>query len=227
MKLWIRFLLIFFTITFPFFLIMTSIRVVLTPIFPEIEYRIPDFPDDPFGFTFTDRLTWSKVSIDYLVNDSGIDFLASRKLPSGTPLFNQRELSHMLDVKNLTQTALKIWLILSILYIALFFLAWKVKFLIGFYKSVINGGWLTIGLIILILIGVFVSFETLFTDFHRIFFTGDSWLFYTSDSLIRLFPERLWQDVFFAIGGISVLLSIGAIFLGRKMSKSLKHDNSF
>jgi len=161
------------------------------------------------------------------VNDSGIDFLASRKLPSGTPLFNQRELSHMLDVKNLTQTALKIWLILSILYIALFFLAWKVKFLIDFYKSVINGGWLTIGLIILILIGVFVSFETLFTDFHRIFFTGDSWLFYTSDSLIRLFPERLWQDVFFAIGGIAVLFSIGAIFLGRKMSKSLNHDNSF
>jgi integral membrane protein (TIGR01906 family) len=49
-------------------------------------------------------------------------------------------------------------------------------------------------------------FWQFFTLFHQVFFTGDSWLFYYSDTLIRLFPIRFWQDAFLwaailALGG--------------------------
>jgi uncharacterized membrane protein len=51
-----------------------------------------------------------------------------------------------------------------------------------------------------------VSFNALFTGFHSIFFEGDSWLFFYSDTLIRLFPLRFWRDVFIALA----VLSLGA-----------------
>jgi integral membrane protein (TIGR01906 family) len=56
-----------------------------------------------------------------------------------------------------------------------------------------------------------INFDSLFTEFHRIFFEGDTWLFQTSDTLIRLFPLPLWQDAFIFIG---VFSSIMALVLG-------------
>ncbi len=43
----------------PFILIMTLVRLLLTPLFLQIEYRMPGFPLDPYGFTLQDRLQWS------------------------------------------------------------------------------------------------------------------------------------------------------------------------
>ena len=34
-----------------------------------------------------------------------------------------------------------------------------------------------------------------FGDKREVFFSGDSWRFSTADTLIRLYPERFWQDV--------------------------------
>jgi integral membrane protein (TIGR01906 family) len=67
---------------------------------------------------------------------------------------------------------------------------------------------LTLGLIGAILAAILISFDALFTAFHHLFFTGDSWLFLYSDSLIRLFPLRLWQDGFIAMG---ILTAVGAV----------------
>ncbi len=39
------------TILIPFALIMLGARLLMMPVFPEIEYRMPGFPDDPYGFT--------------------------------------------------------------------------------------------------------------------------------------------------------------------------------
>jgi integral membrane protein (TIGR01906 family) len=58
-------------------------------------------------------------------------------------------------------------------------------------------------------VGITVSpdlFWGFFTLFHSLFFEGDSWLFAYSDTLIRLFPLRFWQDAFLwaaviALGG--------------------------
>ena len=56
------------------------------------------------------------------------------------------------------------------------------------------------GLIGVLILFWVINFKQLFTSFHRIFFEGDSWLFLFSDTLIRLFPMRFWQDVFIMIG---------------------------
>jgi len=87
---------------------------------------------------------------------------------------------------------------------------------------VARGGWLTAGLLGMILLLSIVSFQALFTNFHLVFFEGDSWLFYYSDTLIRLFPIRLWQDVFIVFG-VSTLA--GGILLGWLLPK-LKWNDS-
>jgi integral membrane protein (TIGR01906 family) len=205
-------------ITLPLLIIITSIRLVLTPLFLEVEYRLPGFPVDDFGFNFQERMQWAQISLNYLVNNSGIEYLGTQTLTSGQPLYEQRELSHMKDVKDLTQSVLSVWYVLIALFALSILFFWNNSGLQEFWKAISLGGWVTIGLVVLVILGVFLNFEALFTGFHRIFFTGDTWLFRYSDTLIRLFPERLWQDVFLFIGGFSLIFSALAGFLGRKFS---------
>lgn len=201
----------FITLLIPYLLIITAVRLLLTPLFLQIEYHTPNFPADTYGLTLSDRLRWSQYAVDYLINNAGINYLGDLRFEDGTPLYNDRELSHMSDVKNLVQVLLKGWIIgLGILFL-LGIWAWRGFWLDDFKLGISRGGWVTIGLIIAILIGVVVNFETLFTDFHRVFFSGNSWIFLYSDTLIRLFPIRFWQDCFIDMGALSL---IGGAVLG-------------
>lgn len=207
-------------ITLPLLIILTSIRLVLSPLFLQVEYRLPGFPLDPYGFSLQERLHWSEISRQYLVNSEGIDFLGTRQLANGLPLFEQRELGHMQDVKRLTQAALSLWYGTLALGLFLFYWSWKRGFKSELGNEIFMGGWVTLGLVGLVVMGVFINFDTLFTAFHRVFFEGDTWLFSQSNSLIRLFPLRFWQDVFIFIGGFSVFFALLAVWIGRKISIS-------
>ena len=213
-------------ITLPLLIVITSIRLVLTPLFLEVEYRLPGFPGDDFGFTFQDRLDWAKISLNYLVNNSGIEYLGNQKLAGSQPLYDERELSHMKDVKDLTQLVLLVWYLLIVLFALAILFFWNNGALPDFWKALSLGGWLTIGLVVLVILGVFLNFDALFTRFHWIFFKGDTWLFLYTNSLIRLFPERLWQDVFLFIGGFSLFFSALAGFFGWKLALTQEQKKS-
>ncbi len=212
---------ILITILIPLFLIMTSIRLLLFPVYTILEYQRPGFPVDTYGFTLQDRLKWSRVSLDYLTNGAGIEFLADQKLDEKTPLYNERELSHMLDVKNLVQLMLILWPTIGIVIMSLGVMAMRGGWIHEFWLAVSRGGWAAVWFILAVLVAVLVSFNALFTGFHRIFFSGDTWLFLYSDTLIRLFPMPFWQDAFTLMGAMVLL---GGFFLGffgkRQASKS-------
>jgi len=203
----------------PVFLLMTSIRLLLFPLYTELEYQRPGFPADTYGFTLQDRLKWSRVSLDYLVNSEGIEFLGNQRLDAQTPLYNERELSHMLDVKNLVQVMLIIWPLIGIFIVGIGLISMKSGWLALFWQAVSRGGWAAVGLIVTILIAVLVSFNALFTGFHKIFFSGDTWLFLFSDSLIRLFPMPFWQDAFILMGVLVLLGGIALGLTGNRLSK--------
>ena len=61
------------------------------------------------------------------------------------------------------------------------------------------------GLTIVILVGIvtylLLNFNTFFTQFHEVFFESSTWTFLWSDSLIRLFPLKFWEDAFTFVGG--------------------------
>lgn len=200
------------TILIPFALIMLGARLLMMPVFPEIEYRMPGFPDDPYGFTLEDRLRWSKLSIEYLVNDAELSFLAELKFDDGTPIYNERELNHMLDVKNVVQRLLNFWFINLALLVLVKLWAWRAGQLDSFRAGLSRGGFLTVGL--LVTLGAFaaVSFWQFFAWFHSLFFEGDTWLFRFDDTLIRLFPLRFWQDAVIYIVGFAILAGLALGF---------------
>jgi integral membrane protein (TIGR01906 family) len=181
-------------------LILLGIRMLLTPLFPVVEYRMPGFPADDYGFNLRDRLKWSEYSVRYLLNDAGIDYLAELHFDDGSSVFNPRELSHMRDVKVVAQAALKVFYISLASLIGLGLYAWLGGWKPSFLQGLSRGGWLTIWLIVAVGLFGAVSFWNFFSLFHGIFFTGDTWLFYYSDTLIRLFPIRFCRTVHLCAG---------------------------
>lgn len=211
-SIWITVLGWLITLSLPFLLLFSSIRVLLTPIFVDMEYSMPGFPEDPYGMSFSDRRANAKVALEYLMNDKGISFLGDQQFADGSPMYNERELGHMADVKGLTVIVLDVWLLLLALVVTVGAGARHFGYLAWFSAWLVRGAQLTIGLILTALVFVALSFNALFTGFHHLFFQGDTWLFSYSDTLIRLFPIRFWQDVFIALGALT-LLGAGVIWL--------------
>ncbi|TAK14906.1 MAG: TIGR01906 family membrane protein [Anaerolineae bacterium] len=200
----------------PVALLLTTVRLLLTPVFVQVEYRTPGFPEDTYGFTREDRLLWASLALDYLLNDEGIEFLGDLRFEDGEPLYNERELMHMVDVKVLVQALLKVWLGLALSLGALGVWAWRTDSLTLFVRMLGRGGVLT-GVVAALLLGYLaVNFNQLFIDFHSLFFEGDSWLFLYSDTLIRLFPVRFWRDAFLAVGGLTLGGAAGLWWLGKR-----------
>lgn len=213
-------LITFVSLVIPFFLIMTSVRIMISPWFATFEYNRSNFPADPYGFTKEERLKYAHPSINYLLNDAGPAFLADIKLADGSPLYNERELSHMVDVKVLVQRMLAAWYVMLGLFAVVLLLAVRTKQVSYFFTGLSSAGIYTIGLIGLILVGVVLGFNSLFTGFHMIFFQGDTWLFYYSDSLIRLFPMQFWQDAFTGMGLITLALAGLLIVIGKRYRRN-------
>ncbi len=198
---------------------MGAIRILLNPFFLDYEYHISNFPVDEFGFSTSDRLYWGKISLNYLVNDQGIDYLGNLKFADGSSLYNERELSHMSDVKNLIQASLKYWYITIAMLILLGLWSYIKKWTSTYWRGIARGGLLTIAVIVAVLVGVAINFDALFRGFHAIFFTGSTWLFYINDSLIRLFPEKLWSDAFLFMGIFTLTGAIVLGFIGLRLSQ--------
>jgi integral membrane protein (TIGR01906 family) len=211
MKTFTRILAWLITIFVPFALTFVGLRLLLTPAFPQIEYRTPGFPADDYGFTLQDRLHWSTISIDYLVNNADISFLGNLTFPDSSPLYNERELSHMHDVKQVVIPVLwigyTVWLLVVVLGLWARFGGWWQEYLRGLQR----GGRLTLGLVVVLGIFAATSFWQFFTLFHELFFTGNSWLFLYSDTLIRLFPLPFWEHAFLFAGVLDV---VGGLVLG-------------
>ena len=211
-----------FNILVPIFtvlaILITAVRLLVTPVFVRFEYATPNFPEDRYGFTKADRLKWAPYAVDYLVNSAEVSFLGDLTFEDGSPLYNERELSHMRDVKNLTQAALKVWYVALVGLFGLGIWASRGGWLPEYKRMLGNGGKATVLFILALMVGIALGFDAVFTGFHRIFFTGDTWLFSYSDTLIRLFPIRFWRDVFIALGVLSLAgggaLSAGAVEVG-------------
>jgi integral membrane protein (TIGR01906 family) len=209
-----------YTLVIPIYLLMTIIRIFISPAYAVFEYNRPYFPEDTYGFSQTERLKWATYGIEFLTNNEDINYLGDLKFEDGDPLFIESELSHMQDVKQVVKGMLIAWNILSVfllLFIALSIFGKQRKAL--FMASSV-GGWISVILVAGILFFLSLDFDALFTAFHHIFFSGNSWLFSYSDTLIRLYPIVFWRDVFIYImsGNMLIGLLMG-FFCGRAAKK--------
>lgn len=214
-----KFLSFLISLATPLALLGLALRVMLTPLYYTVEYNMPYFPEDEYGFTKDDRLKWAQPSVTYLVNDADISYLGDLKFDNGQPIYGFRELSHMEDVKNVVQGALKVWYAALIILILLAIIFWRMDALPDYLNGLRRGGLWMIGLAATLAFiagaGILLNpdiFWTFFAWFHSLFFEGDSWLFYYSDTLIRLFPIRFWQDAVIAMAIIALGGGAGLAF---------------
>jgi integral membrane protein (TIGR01906 family) len=195
----------------PVILSVVSILVLLSPIFTNLEYRRPGFPEDRYGFTTAERVEFGNLTRRYLVTRQSLDGLRALEFPSGDALYQERELTHLEDVKIVLQGVLRVCAAAVVVVVLAGIFSRMNERLSAYWRAISRGGRLTAILLVAILLLTLVSFQALFTNFHLIFFKGDSWLFSYSDTLIRLFPIRFWQDIFLVFGA----LTLGAgIYLG-------------
>ena len=193
----------------PVLLILINARFLMSDVFLQWEYTRPWLPEDPYGFTQSDRIEYAPLALAYLTNSEGIEFLGDQTFPDGAPLYNDRELSHMVDVKNVTLGLTRfgtILLVVNIVALGVFFFSGNSTRIA--LAALRDGVMLTVILLVGGLILVASSFNWLFTAFHGLFFEGDTWIFLNSDTLIRLFPIRFWTDAFALMFGGALLEAV-------------------
>ena len=147
---------------------------------------------------------------DYFNNDE--EELAINVIVGGVRfdnLFNDREVTHMKDVKGLVQGVDLIWK-LSGLYLLVFaavgLILWRRSFLRPLGRSVAIGGGATLGLVALVGLGSLAGFDRLFLAFHQVSFSNDLWqLDPKRDALVAMFPQGFFFDATILIVGSTIV----------------------
>lgn len=210
------------TITLPIVLVVVAARLVMTPQFLHWEYTRAGFPADRYGFTTEDRLHYGALGVQFLLERQPISVLAEQRLPGERcfppqaqpcPMFNERELRHMVDVQQVTSGAFTLAGGAGAL------LAGTASYLIAqrrLWTLLQALEWACIvflSAIIFIALTVVLAWDVFFDTFHALFFEDGTWRFFYSDTLIRLYPEQFWMDASVVLGGIATALAV-VIWLG-------------
>jgi len=128
------------------------------------------------------------------------------------PIFNQKEITHLKDVKDLFRfdyTVLLVTFLYALLYSAAMFFWRKERQQLA--KEALYGAGLTLLLMVLLGIGVLLDFDRLFLQFHLLSFANELWMLDpTKDYLIMLVPRGFWFD---AIIFVVMVALTGAVSL--------------
>jgi len=144
--------------------------------------------------------------------NSDEEYISLSVVKDGRPLFNEREVAHLRDVKELFR--LDYWVSLGILIYALGYAGvrlWR-KDWRQLARGLVGGSGLTLALMLALGLGALLNFDQLFLQFHLLSFTNELWqLDPTKDYLIMLFPRGFWYDatLFCGLGAV-----VGAVILG-------------
>lgn len=192
-------------LTVPFVLVLGGVRLAMSEQFLAFEYQRPGFPDDPYGFSTDDRLEYGPYGIEYILSNEDISFLGDLEI-DGEPAFNERELEHMEDVQTVTRAAIQVLMLTGGLFVfSIILLIRKPQTRPLVFESLRRGAFFTFAVIAALIVGVVLSWDYFFTQFHNTFFAEGTWQFSRSDTLIRLYPEQFWQDAALFIGGLTIL----------------------
>jgi integral membrane protein (TIGR01906 family) len=150
--------------------------------------------------------------ISYFNSDE--EHISVTVIKDGQPfvLFNEREVTHLRDVKGLFW--LDYWILLGSLIYALAYAGvslWR-KDWRRLAWGLVGGSGLTLVLILALGLGALFNFDQLFLQFHLLSFTNELWLLDpTKDYLIMLFPRGFWYDTTLICALATV---VGAVILG-------------
>jgi len=208
----------------PALLVVNGVRVLANDWYIHFAYARPGFPPDVNGLTTDQRAELALTGLHSVLPQhvEGIDLLRQARLPDGSPAFNERELRHMHDVRALIGQLYPLHLAIAAAVVGLaiaFGRSGQTKRIVpGALRA---GAILTLGLAAALMIYIVVNFRTFFTQFHQVFFEGETWLFQFTDTLIRLYPIPFWSDAAALIGGATVVQALVLWIGARRWLKQL------
>ena len=204
-----------FTLSLIVILLLTSFEIAVYSDldFFEKEYTKYGVAED-VKMEMEDLLFVSDEMMKYLRDDRDDLIISTRIDGNEEYFFNDREISHMEDVKKLFSAGFavrKLCLVLVLICVLLLVFT-KVNWLYVLSHS------LKIGVTVFALIAaalsiiVAIDFNKAFTIFHELFFTNDLWLLDpATDRLINILPEGFFIDAVIRIGvifGVFIILAL-------------------
>jgi integral membrane protein (TIGR01906 family) len=125
------------------------------------------------------------------------------------PLFNQREVLHLRDVRDLLQLTYRLQES-SMAYVVLFTLSgllWRGrKALARLARAWLQGAIFTVSLLLVMGLALLLDFDRLFLQFHLVSFSNDFWMLNPASSyLIRMVPQGFFFDLVMLVAGLTLL----------------------
>jgi integral membrane protein (TIGR01906 family) len=160
--------------------------------------------------------------IRYFNNDAHTIQILVQEDDRRVSLFNERETSHLIDVKNLFRTVFRVQeasLAFALVFVVGVFV-WAAELpLRVLARMLLQASLFTLGLLALFAVLALVGFDELFLRFHLVAFTNDLWeLNPATDHLIQMFPRDFWFDATMLVAGLTaaealVLAALSAVYL--------------
>jgi len=217
---WLMRWLIIFAV--PVVLIVVMVRLLTLPWFPAWEYSRAGFPEDTYGLQPLERLNLARACIAFLNLPHDITVLERLQLPDGTPAFNERELEHMSDVKDVYDGITIAGALALVVAISAGWVLHRRNAAAAIWAGLSDGALLT--LVTLIVLGalMLLAWNTFFTALHGVFFEPGTWRFQYSDTLIRLFPMRFWRDAGLLVAGAVAVVAFFIALVGRILQRRVR-----
>ncbi len=176
--------------------VVNAFRALSNDWFVRYELGRDDFPVDRYGLDHDDRLALALVGLRSIEpGGEGIALLERATLPDGSTAFDGRELRHMQDVRRLLGIAFRAQIVVvAILVVLGFALRRSARWRAVVPRGLVVGSLLTFAVAALAVPTIVLGFDGFFLRFHEVFFSGDSWRFSNTDTLLRIYPEAFWQD---------------------------------
>jgi integral membrane protein (TIGR01906 family) len=211
-------LVVLFVVVVPVFLVTTNVRwLINSPLVYEIGFARHDISFNT-GIQPNELISAGQQIRDYFNNDEElIQVQIEIRGIKVENLFNEREILHMRDVKNLIKGVYRLQEILGMYLI--FSVALCILLNSSTTASVVSrhlglGGWFTLFLIGVSATALVVGFDRLFIIFHLISFDNDLWILDPQkDYLIAMFPQGFFYEITMSIAGLTVIEALLLVLL--------------
>lgn len=184
-------------------------------------------------FSPEEREALALVAVDYLQRPEPagevIYLLEEQRLPgTGRSLYNEAEISHMIDVKNVVDGLRSVWRASAVLVaVGLLLLLWRAQTRALAARALFHGGVATTAVLLFIALFILLVWDIFFVQFHELLFPPGTWTFNYSDSLIRLFPEMFWFDIGVLISSLALGAGLLATAAGWLWQRALRRSPAF
>ncbi len=193
-----------FVIALPVLLITSNVRFLLSDVRISHDALRDHDAAGTTGIPLAELDRAAGEIIDYFENDAETLRIVVSRNGQEEPLFSEREIQHMADVKTLVRAVYRVnevTLAIVLGYIACAVLWARERSIRGLAKLSVAG--VAAGFASLAVVGAFAltGFDQTWNRFHRIAFSNDLWqLDPDTDRLIQMYPEPFWESATYLAG---------------------------